>query len=167
MDTDMNDSPHEFPQDSARTPLALAALTALVYVAGFATVAAWAALVLLDAPRLAGHPAAAPPCGSCGVVQSVRELEPQATGPLEGSQAEGTVVLLAALGGASAAPKRPLYETLVQHDDGSVRVLRDTHAPHWQRGDRVRVIMGRVSPDTGAGASPQPAPPARAQAGSL
>ena len=33
------------------TPVALGVLTAIVYVAGFAMVAAWVALVLLDQPR--------------------------------------------------------------------------------------------------------------------
>jgi hypothetical protein len=50
------------------------------------------------------------------------------------------------MGGAHSAT---LYETSVRHDDGSVRVLRDTSAPHWKRGDRVRVIKGRVEPILG------------------
>ncbi len=162
-----NDAHESFPRD----PFALGALTALVYAAGFATVAAWFALMLLDQPG--GGRAAAPrtACGVCGVVEAVRELEPATVLQLEGSQAEGAVVLLAALGGASMPPAearaRRVYETAVLHDDGTMRVLRDSRAPAWRRGDRVKVIMGRVTPDEAAGAAgaeqagrtPSPVPP--------
>jgi hypothetical protein len=32
----------------------------------------------------------------------------------------------------------------VLHDDGSVRIVRDANVPQWKRGDRVRVVRGRV-----------------------
>jgi hypothetical protein len=38
------------------------------------------------------------------------------------------------------------YETAVLHDDGTVRVVRETSAPHWKRGDRVKVVRGRIEP---------------------
>lgn len=142
MDTRENES---FP----RTPVALGVLTAIVYVAGFAMVAAWFALLVLEERRTAPLArAAATVCGVCGVVDRVREVEPAPRQALEGSRAEGAVILLAALGGAArrnAWPART-YETSVIHDDGSVRVLRDTSAPQWKSGDRVRVIKGRVEP---------------------
>jgi hypothetical protein len=145
MDTRENES---FP----RTPVALGVLTAIVYVAGFAMVAAWFALLVLEERRTAPLTRAAPTsCGVCGVVERVREVEPAARQALEGSRAEGAVNLLAALGGASRPNARParIYETSVIHDDGSVRVLRDTGAPQWKSGDRVRVIRGRVEPGSG------------------
>lgn len=142
METHMQDA-------SPQTPLALGLLTFFVYVAGFATVAAWFALVVIEHPS--GPPAVriAPPCGACGVVESVRELPPPAAESLEGSKAEGTIALIAALGRATPLDpaQRRLYETTVVHDDGVVRVLRDSRSPTWQPGDRVRVLMGRVAPE--------------------
>jgi hypothetical protein len=130
------------------TPLALGVLTVIVYVAGFAMVAAWFALVVLDSPRSSGEPRGAPTCHICGAVESVREVEPAPAQALEGSRAEGTIVLLAALGGAAPpAPGSPrIYQTSVLHDDGTVRILRDSSAPQWKRGDRVKVIRGRIEP---------------------
>jgi hypothetical protein len=71
----------------------------------------------------------------------------RATHQMSGDKGEGIVALIAALGGAAgnAAPAK-VYETAVLHDDGSVRVLRDSSEPQWKRGDRVRVIKGRVEP---------------------
>ncbi|MEK6245260.1 MAG: hypothetical protein AABM33_12275 [Pseudomonadota bacterium] len=135
-----------------RTPVALGVLTAIVCVAGFAMVAAWFALLVLEERRTAPRArAAATSCGVCGVVERMREVEPAPGQALEGSRAEGAVILLAALGGASRPNARSarIYETSVIHDDGSVRVLRDTSAPQWKTGDRVRVIKGRVEPAPG------------------
>lgn len=146
-----NDAQESFPRD----PFALGVLTAVVYAAGFATVAAWFALLVLDPPGRGPSPRAA--CSICGTVEAVRELEPAPALQLEGSQAEGAVILLAALGGATAPAMpaaRKVYETAVLHDDGFVRVLRDSRAPGWQRGDRVKVIMGRVAPVDAAAAIP-------------
>jgi hypothetical protein len=97
------------------------------------------------------------------VVDSVNEVAPAAGQVLEGSSAEGAVILLAALGGATRPRARPerIYETAVIHDDGSVRVLRDTGEPHWKPGDRVKVIKGRVEPDASPeGRTPTPGPQA-------
>lgn len=160
---------HDAHESLPRDPFALGVLTALVYAAGFATVAAWFALVVLEPPGRAAAPPA--PCGVCGVVEAVREVEPGAMLQLEGSQAEGAVILLAALGGAATPPDsaraRRFYETAVLHDDGTVRVLREDRAPSWQRGDRVKVIMGRITPNPAsdaevsapAGRTPSPVPP--------
>jgi hypothetical protein len=136
-----------------RIPIALAALIALVFVAGLAAVAGWLALVLkapLDRPSLLA-PAflSAPACRICGVVEQVRELErPAAPQPLNGDQSESIVVLIAALGGGPgrliALPRT--YETEVRLEDGSVRLLRDARTPLWKRGDRVKVMRGRVEP---------------------
>jgi hypothetical protein len=147
-------------ESSPNAPVALIALTILVYVAGFAMVAAWFALLVLGQPGAPASPAAprtlSSSCSVCGVVERVGELE-RARLQLNGDPGEGFVVLLAALGGlkSDSAPGR-MYETAVRHDDGSVRIVRDASAPQWKRGDRVRVIKGRIEP------SPV-APVARAQ----
>lgn len=132
-----------------RTPVALGVLTAIVYIAGFAVIAAWFALVVLDQPRASAAPRAVPySCHVCGVVERVDESE-RAGLQFSDDPREGFVILLAALGGSldnARAPGR-VYETAVLHDDGSVRIVRDTSLPQWQRGDRVKVIKGRVERD--------------------
>ena len=141
MDAARNDPTPE------QAPVPLIVLTAIVYVAGFAMVIAWFALVVLGPPSAADARAAGPGvCHVCGVVEGVAEFE--RTGfELSGEQNEGFVVLLAQLGGMKSAPAPGrVYETAVLQDDGSVRVVRDTSAPRWKRGDRVRVVRGRIEP---------------------
>jgi hypothetical protein len=131
---------------SPQAPVALIVLTVIVYAAGFAMVTAWFALVLLGQPAPVQSRAPSG-CSVCGVVDRVGEL--QSVGlQLSGDAGEGFVVLLAALGGIKdgAAPGR-IYETAVLHDDGSVRVVRDASVPQWKRGDRVKVVRGRVEPE--------------------
>ena len=138
------------PPTPASTSFALGLLTAIVYVAGFAMVSAWFALLVLGQPRQVGQAPdsrSAEKCSVCGVVERVGEFE-RASLKITGEQSEGFVVLLAALSGSlknAAAPGR-VYETFVLHDDGSVRIVRDSSAPHWKRGDRVKVIKGRIEP---------------------
>ena len=166
------------PPASASTSFALGLLTAIVYVAGFAMVAAWFALLLLGQPGTAPAPRALSSCSVCGVVERVGEFE-RASLQINGEQSEGFVVLLAALSGSLERGTAPgkFYETAVLHDDGSVRIVRDHSAPQWKRGDRVKVIKGRIetgevrpprataAPDASpAGRTPSPAlPVARAQ----
>ena len=155
MDENANES---FP----RTSIALGVLTAIVYVAGFATVAAWFALLVLDHPGGAPSQHGALQCGSCGVVQAVKEVgpavEPRASVLLDGSRSGSAVMLIATLVGSPALEARPhkVYETAVLLDDGFLRVLRDTREPDWQRGDHVRVIAGRIARDAAPGAAPLP-----------
>lgn len=141
MDAVRNDSAPE------RAPASLIVLTAIVYVAGFATVIAWFALIVLGPPASTNARNADPAlCHVCGVVEGVAEFE-RASLELSGEQSEGFVVLLAQLGGLKGAPAPArVYETAVLQDDGSVRVVRDTSAPHWKRGDRVKVVRGRIEP---------------------
>jgi hypothetical protein len=129
-----------------QAPVALVVLTAIVVAAGFAMVIAWFTLVVLGQPAPTTVSAGPPTCRVCGVVEGISEGE-RAALQFIGEQNEGFVVLLAQLGGirASTAPSR-YYETAVLHDDGTVRVVRDTTEPHWKRGDRVRVMRGRVEP---------------------
>lgn len=135
-------------------PRSLGIVTAIVIAAGFAMVAAWFALLVMDEHRPAPRPdpARAAACRICGVVDRVNEVALAPRQALEGSRAEGTVILLAALGGAPRSGVQPrIYETSVLHDDGSVRVLRGAGAPPWKPGDRVKVIKGRVEPDASPG----------------
>jgi len=161
---DQDSFPHEsvFPEASGDSPQALRVITAIVLVAGFAMVAAWFALLVLDDRRETPTARAAiPACTSCGVVEQVREAAPLPLQALEGSRAEAAVILLAALGGAPApgGPQARIFETSVLHDDGSVRVLRDVGAPSWKPGDRVKVLRGRVEPDAlPAGRTPTQVP---------
>ena len=137
-------------------------ITAIVIGAGFAMVAMWFSMLVLEERRSSrSTTAATTTCRICGVVERVSEVAPAPGQALEGSRAEGAVTLLAALGGAARPGSRvaTIYETSVLHDDGSVRVLRDSSAPPWKSGDRVRVIKGRVEPaasQTGRTATPGP-----------
>jgi hypothetical protein len=133
------------PAPSSR---ALTVLTAIVYIIGFAMVSAWFALLVLGQPKGPVSSRSAETCSVCGVVERVGEFK-RASLQITGDQAEGFVVLLAALGGGlkyPAAAPGLLYETFVLHDDGSVRIVRDASAPQWKRGDRVKVIKGRIEP---------------------
>jgi hypothetical protein len=153
--TDNRSSP---PTSSSR---ALTVLTAIVYIIGFAMVSAWFALLVLGQPKgPESSRSTDTTCSVCGVVERVGEFK-RASLQITGDQAEGFVVLLAALGGGlkkyPAAAAGTLYETFVLHDDGSVRIVRDTSAPQWKRGDRVRVIKGRIEPSSAASGAPSQA----------
>jgi hypothetical protein len=138
-------------RSSGSVPIALAALMALVCVAGAAAVTGWLAL----SPRpsaVASSFHSVPPCRICGVVEGVRELDMASVKPmpLTGDRDESIVIMLAAMvgraGGVLAASVSPTYETWVRFEDGSVRILRDSRAPQWKPGDRVKVMRGRVEP---------------------
>lgn len=150
-------------ESSPQAPVALIVLTVIVYVAGFAMVAAWFALVVLGQPAPSQNSRAPAGCSVCGVVERVGEFE-QARMQLSGDRGESFVVLIAQLGGMKdgAAPGR-FYETAVLHDDGSVRIVRDAYAPQWKRGDRVRVIRGRVEPVQPGAAAAAASPAERTQ----
>ena len=93
MDAARKESPPE------QAPVGLIILTAIVYVAGFAMVIAWFALVLLGQPSLSTSPRSSAPavCNVCGVVERVGEFERGGI-QLVGERNEGFVVLLAKLG---------------------------------------------------------------------
>ena len=152
---------------SPQAPVALIVLTIIVYIAGFAMVIAWFALVVLGQPAAAQQKRAPAGCSVCGVVQRVDQYE-QARMQLNGDRGESIVVLIAQLGGLrdGAAPGR-FYETAVLHDDGSVRVVRDASAPAWKRGDRVRVVRGRVEPVPPGAAAAAAVPAERTQSPAL
>ena len=153
---------NSFPRMPEASAYALGIVTAIVILTGFAMAAAWFALLILDEERSAPVARAiVSSCNICGVVELVRELEPAPVQALEGGRAEGAIALLAALGGARAVRPARIYETSVVHDDGSMRVLRETSAPQWKIGDRVKVIKGQVEPDASpAKRIPTPGPQA-------
>lgn len=132
-------------------PVALGALMAIIFIAALAAIAGWLTIAMrppAPAVPLAGMPA----CRICGVVEEVREVDHPATTaqPLNGDQSESIVILIAALGGVGgrlvAVPRT--FETAVRFEDGSLRVVRDARSPQWKRGDRVKVMRGRVEPLT-------------------
>jgi hypothetical protein len=159
----------QLPPTPASSSRALTILTAIVYIIGFAMVSAWFALLVLGQPRQVGQAPdsrSAEKCSVCGVVERVGEFK-RASLQITGDQAEGFVVLLAALGGGlkyPAAAAGTLYETFVLHDDGSVRIVRDSSAPQWKRGDRVKVIKGRIEPSADVIGAPLKAVPVASQA---
>lgn len=139
-------------RSTGSVPIALAALMALVFVAGIAAVTGWLALPRNhSAVASAFH--AAPACRICGVVEQVRELDDAGVKAvsLNGDRDESFVILLATLlnrsagaRGGGSAPRT--FETAVRFEDGSVRLLRDSRSPQWKAGDRVKVLRGRVEP---------------------
>src|SRR5258706_9481822 len=105
-----------FPDTAEDSAHALGIVTVIVLIAGFTMVAAWFALLLLDDRRTEPVArAAGPSCSICGVVERVSEIQPLPLQALEGSRAEGAVILLAALGGAAApgGKQAAIYETSV------------------------------------------------------
>ena len=94
-------------------------------------------------------------CRRCGVIESVRGTErPGAPGPGVTLRGVGDdlmsvlVVTMAALTGTrfphGVAPA--IQEITVRFDDGSSDVMKIAGEPKWERGDRVRVIQGRIHP---------------------
>jgi hypothetical protein len=157
-----------YPRTPAPSSFALGLLTAIVYIAGFAMVAAWFALLLIGQPGPAQAPRDLSSCSVCGVVERVGEFE-RAGLQFGSERSEGFVVLLAALSGNLERATTPakFYETAVLHDDGSVRIVRDHSAPQWKRGDRVKVIRGRIEPGVISTAAPAASPAGRTQTPAL
>jgi len=107
-------------------------------------------------------------CSNCGNVESVRTIKQRAQGSglgaaggaviggLLGNQVGGgsgrTLATAAgAIGGAVVGNQvegnmkaTTSYEIKVRLDDGSVRTFRQSKAPQWRSGDRVRIVKGRL-----------------------
>jgi outer membrane lipoprotein SlyB len=116
-------------------------------------------------------------CSNCGTVESVRavQAEGQGTGVgAVGGAAVGGVLghqvgkgsgkdvatvagaLLGGLAGHQIEKKvrtETHYEIAVRMDDGTRQVFTDPNAPAWREGDRVRVVNGGITRDTGSGGS--------------
>jgi len=90
-------------------------------------------------------------CNSCGVVEDVREV-PRVASKHVGSTVTGggvasVAVFLGVLGGnRMASDPHAMYEISVRLQDGSVRVLQSSTSPTWNRGDRVKIVMGQIRP---------------------
>ncbi len=107
-------------------------------------------------------------CSNCGNVESVREIKQRAQGSglgaaggaviggLLGNQIGGgsgrTIATAAgAIGGAVVGNQvegnmkaTTSYEIRVRLDDGTLRTFRQTSAPAWRSGDRVRIVKGKL-----------------------
>ena len=79
MDIREHDS---FPRMQEDSSYALGIVTAIVVIAGFAMVAAWFALLILEEGRSVPVPrtVSSSPCNICGVVQLVRRSEERRVG---------------------------------------------------------------------------------------
>jgi outer membrane lipoprotein SlyB len=107
-------------------------------------------------------------CGNCGNVESVRAIKQRAEGSglgaaggavlggLLGNQIGGghgrqLATVAGAVGGAVVGNQvegnmkaTTSYEIRVRLDDGTVRTFRQSSAPQWRSGDRVRVVKGHL-----------------------
>ncbi|WP_288380771.1 glycine zipper 2TM domain-containing protein [uncultured Massilia sp.] len=107
-------------------------------------------------------------CSNCGNVESVREIKQRAQGSglgaaggaviggLLGNQIGGgsgrTIATAAgAIGGAVVGNQvegnmkaTVSYEIRVRLDDGTLRTFRQSSAPAWRSGDRVRIVKGKL-----------------------
>jgi hypothetical protein len=123
-------------------------LAALVVVACVAGIPPIVDTVVKSLAQLKGDSArAAFACGSCGVVQNVREVT--LGGPKYGVSTvsgEGFAMLFALLKGKLGTGSMKIYEVEVRLQDGSVRVIREGTPPAWHPGDHVKVVMGRIKP---------------------
>jgi outer membrane lipoprotein SlyB len=107
-------------------------------------------------------------CGNCGNVESVRTITQRAQGSglgaaggaviggLLGNQIGGgtgrqLATVAGAVGGAVVGNQvegnmkaTTSYEIRVRLDDGKVRTFRQSSAPQWRSGDRVRIVKGSL-----------------------
>ena len=107
-------------------------------------------------------------CGNCGNVESVRAIKQRAEGSglgaaggavlggLLGNQIGGgsgrqIATVAGAVGGAVVGNQvegnmkaTTTYEIRVRLDDGTLRTFKQSSAPQWSSGDRVRIVKGRL-----------------------
>ncbi|MCA1246405.1 glycine zipper 2TM domain-containing protein [Massilia sp. MS-15] len=165
-------APATYPVQPAPAAEAYAPATAYVAPAAAATAAA-AATTVHERPasrpvQLAAADSERNWCSNCGNVESVRTIKQRAQGSglgaaggaviggLLGNQVGGgsgrTLATAAgAIGGAVVGNQvegnmkaTTSYEIKVRLDDGSVRTFRQSKAPQWRSGDRVRIVKGRL-----------------------
>jgi hypothetical protein len=101
----------------------------------------------------------APPCATCGVIQSVREVQMGTRagggigpGAFDGSERGAQLIMLLGVMSGATTLGRPrihsepvkAYEITVVFENGSSRVLNDADPSVWKVGDRVRVVNGRI-----------------------
>lgn len=114
-------------------------------------------------------PPAAPPCNSCGTVESVRHIvqqgEASGAGAVIGGVAGGVLghqigsgrgndaaTVLGAVGGAYAGHqieknknKKSSWQVRVRLDTGQLRTLSFRGEPAFREGDRVKIVNGRLA----------------------
>jgi Na+/H+-dicarboxylate symporter len=101
---------------------------------------------------------AASVCRRCGIIESVRSMDKAELGRAAAVTVRGlgddlmSVLALAAgaLVGNRLQPEAAatIHEITVRFEDGSSRVLRSVGAREWALGDRVKVIQGRIYPNS-------------------
>ena len=127
------------------------------------------------APQQVAQPAVAvaPPCSTCGTVDSIRVSEKAGEGSAVGVIAGGVLggllgnqigsgrgntaaTILGAAGGAYAGhqveknvKKTSQYEVNVRMEDGSMRTVPSATQPNWRTGERVRLDGSNISIDVG------------------
>lgn len=123
-------------------------------------------------PRFAAATPSNALCGSCGIVESTREITTRGEGSgvgaaggavvggLLGNQVGGgsgkdIMTVVGAVGGAVVGNQiegrvkaTRSYEITVRMADGSSRAIQQADQPGWHSGDRVKIIDGVVRADT-------------------
>ena len=109
-------------------------------------------------------------CATCGVVDSIHEVQKEAPASGVGAVAGGVLggvvghqmgngrgrdvmTVVGAVGGAVAGnaveknmKRTTSFQIRVRLEDGSDRVVNQATAPSWRVGDHVRVVEGRLEP---------------------
>jgi len=119
-----------------------------VLIALFVVACVWGIPPLVDvvAQALSQSQSAAAGCRACGTVEDVREVTLGGTKDVSTVHGEGFAMFFALLQGKIGNGPITVYETEVQMQDGSVRLIREGKPPAWKHGDHVKVVMGQVRP---------------------
>ncbi|MEO8144808.1 MAG: hypothetical protein ABI654_11400 [Betaproteobacteria bacterium] len=133
------------PEQEIGSQIALVALVVVGCIAGIPPIVDYFARSLAPfGPVAAGATLA---CGSCGVVEAVREVTLNA--PTQGVSTvagEGFAMFFGLMTGKLDTGAVKIHEIEVRMRDGSTRVIREGAAPAWKPGDHVRIVMGRIRP---------------------
>ena len=123
-------------------------------------------------PRFAQnqYPQQSASCRDCATIESIREIKQDGEGTGLGAIAGGVLggllgnqvgggrgktvgAVVGAAGGAYAGHQieknvrsNTAYEITVRLDDGATRILKESQPPSFQRGDRVRITNGQLTP---------------------
>lgn len=127
--------------------MALAALVVVACVAGIPPLVDSAAGSLA---QMQANAARAPfACRVCGVVEDVREVTlGEFKHKVSTVSGEGIAIFLGVLNGNLSNAPIKIYEVAVRLQDGSMRVLREATLPDWLPGDHVKVMAGRIRPNS-------------------
>jgi hypothetical protein len=156
---------HDNPgHDNPALGILVVTVAAIIFGLGVLAVQEWTPLMrtLENAVQASPAPQATPApgvCRRCGVIESVRSLDRTEAGRMSGITVRGLgddlMSVLALAAGAlvgnrlrAEAPAATGQEVTVRFEDGSSRVLRSASAREWEPGERVKVIHGRVFPNS-------------------